>query len=326
MLSLTDNERRELERCLDTSPLPKQVFLRLLILLACAEGRSDNAVAEELKINRKTVRLWRERFLQRGPDAVWEIAPGRGRKTRITPQRIQSLVQTARPAGPGEPTLWRLDELAAHHGISKSAVSDLLAKHHIRTCGSKHAPHSTKIHVPEQQAIVGLFVNPPYHSFVISLGPIDCSDAWDLFSRLHRVQDNREENRNDVAAALAVVTSMAGAGYPSISGQALFNFVRRLDRSYEGEIPLHMIVASPDSASTRALKTWVLRNPRFRARFVRSASTWIDAVTPALTVLLAEDLDPTGAEALSSAIEHVTRLTANEPFVWMRNGSLNPPH
>ena len=34
-------------------------------------------------MNRKTVRLWRERFSRDGLQSLWEIAPGRGRKTKV---------------------------------------------------------------------------------------------------------------------------------------------------------------------------------------------------------------------------------------------------
>jgi len=38
---------------------PQQVALRCRIVLAAAEGESDNAIAQRLQINRKTVALWR---------------------------------------------------------------------------------------------------------------------------------------------------------------------------------------------------------------------------------------------------------------------------
>jgi hypothetical protein len=37
-------------------------------------------VAAENEVNRKTVRLWRERFLSQGVQGLWVIATGRGRK------------------------------------------------------------------------------------------------------------------------------------------------------------------------------------------------------------------------------------------------------
>lgn len=42
--------------------------------------QSDSAIARGLAVNRKTVTLWRERFVEQGLDSMWEVAPGRGRK------------------------------------------------------------------------------------------------------------------------------------------------------------------------------------------------------------------------------------------------------
>lgn len=59
---------------------PQQVALRCRIVLAAAGGESEAGIASALEVNRKTVRLWRERFADKGLTGLWEIAPGRGRK------------------------------------------------------------------------------------------------------------------------------------------------------------------------------------------------------------------------------------------------------
>jgi hypothetical protein len=41
--------------------------------------------ARALKINFKTVALWRKRFCAGGADCLWVVVPGRGRKARLSP-------------------------------------------------------------------------------------------------------------------------------------------------------------------------------------------------------------------------------------------------
>src|SRR5438128_1812495 len=103
MLRLTNEQRLELQRCLTAPAFPRQVFLRVLIVLACAEGHSDHAVARDLKVNRKTVRLWRDRFMQKGLMALWDVAPGRGRKASLAPERILKDSITGRNRMPERP-------------------------------------------------------------------------------------------------------------------------------------------------------------------------------------------------------------------------------
>jgi hypothetical protein len=54
---------------------PQQVAVRCGIVLSAAGGMSEAANAAAHGVNRKTVRLWRERFTRLGPSGLWEIAP-----------------------------------------------------------------------------------------------------------------------------------------------------------------------------------------------------------------------------------------------------------
>ena len=80
---------------------PQQVALRCRIVLASSQGLSDVAIAKQLSVNRKTVILWRQRFAQQRLDALWEIAPGRGRKPRFDLDKIAAIdVCTSLPTTP----------------------------------------------------------------------------------------------------------------------------------------------------------------------------------------------------------------------------------
>jgi hypothetical protein len=49
-------------------------------------------VAAENGVNRKTMRLWRERFRRGGLQPLWEIAPGRGRKSTYDSTRVKAVI------------------------------------------------------------------------------------------------------------------------------------------------------------------------------------------------------------------------------------------
>src|SRR5271155_4652567 len=59
---------------------PQQVVKRCQVVLRDADGASDVESAAALGLSRHTCRLWRQRFSSGGPDALWKVAPGRGRK------------------------------------------------------------------------------------------------------------------------------------------------------------------------------------------------------------------------------------------------------
>ena len=82
---LSEDQRRQLEQWLAALGTPQQVALRCRIVLGVAAGRPEAVLAAENQVNRKTVRLWRERFQAQGLEGLWEIAPGRGRKATYGP-------------------------------------------------------------------------------------------------------------------------------------------------------------------------------------------------------------------------------------------------
>src|SRR6266852_4621095 len=79
-IALSGDQRTQLERWLAASGTPQQVALRCRIILSLADGKTEVMIATENRVNRKTVRLWRERFRSQGLQGLWEIAPGRGRQ------------------------------------------------------------------------------------------------------------------------------------------------------------------------------------------------------------------------------------------------------
>src|SRR6516162_11819906 len=93
-LSLSDSDEQQLQQWVSAFGTPQQVVLRCRIVLAAANGQSDNAIAAELAVSRHTVRLWRERLAEQGLPSLWEIAPGRGRKPSYGPEKIQEIIDT----------------------------------------------------------------------------------------------------------------------------------------------------------------------------------------------------------------------------------------
>src|SRR5438045_5885025 len=63
-LVLTGDERRTLENWVRRRSTAQGLALRARIVLACAHGGSNTAVAARLGVSRTTARKWRDRFLR----------------------------------------------------------------------------------------------------------------------------------------------------------------------------------------------------------------------------------------------------------------------
>ena len=85
---VSGDQQKRIEQWLAALGTPQQIAVRCRIVLAAGHGESETAIASQLEVNRKTVRLWKERFSLEGLNGLWEIALGRGRKATYGPDGI----------------------------------------------------------------------------------------------------------------------------------------------------------------------------------------------------------------------------------------------
>jgi len=77
---LADEIRQTLERWSRGRSTPARQVLRAKIVLAAAEGKENQAIAEELETDRMLVGLWRKRFFEKGLAGIEKDAPRSGRR------------------------------------------------------------------------------------------------------------------------------------------------------------------------------------------------------------------------------------------------------
>ena len=90
-LVLSEDERRALENWVKRRSTAQGLALRARIVLACAEGRSNLAVAARLGVARNTVNKWRARFLAGRLDGLHD-EPRPGVPRTITHAQVEEVV------------------------------------------------------------------------------------------------------------------------------------------------------------------------------------------------------------------------------------------
>src|SRR5258708_40365704 len=95
LLSLSAAERKRLEDLRRSRSAEKRQVLHADILLECANGVSDNAVAIANGVNRHTVALCVRKFLQFGIDAALGELPRPGKSRRIPDDAIAWVLHCA---------------------------------------------------------------------------------------------------------------------------------------------------------------------------------------------------------------------------------------
>ncbi len=183
VLVLTPDQRRVLEGWTVALGTPQQVALRCRIILAVTTGKTEMEIAIENGVNRKTVRLWRERFRGEGPESLWEIAAGRGRKPSYDAARIKAVIDATLQTKPKGSTHWSCRTMAAVQGIGKSSVSRIWRSHNIKPHRTDTFKLSRDPKFLEQLTdVVGLYLNPPDQAIVL------CVDEKTQIQALQRTQ------------------------------------------------------------------------------------------------------------------------------------------
>jgi transposase len=128
-LALTEDERATLQRWARRAKSSQALGLRCRIVLACAEGASNAAVATQLRVSRPTVTKWRSRFVARRLEGLAdEPRPGAAWTISDTP---------IRPLLPGVPQRQTHD--ATRHGTTNlSAAVDLASGKVISQLTARH--------------------------------------------------------------------------------------------------------------------------------------------------------------------------------------------
>ena len=120
-LVLSEDERHTLENWARRRSTAQGLALRARIVLACAEGGSNLAVAARLGVNRSTVSTWRARFLARRLDGLGD-EPRPGVPRTITDAQVEEVVIRTLEEVPEGATHWSKRELARRVGISPTSV------------------------------------------------------------------------------------------------------------------------------------------------------------------------------------------------------------
>jgi transposase len=288
-LILNEADEAQIKRWLSAFGTPQQVALRSRIVLASAAGESDTAIADRLETNRKTVMLWRTRFVREGLDSLWEVAPGRGRKPAYGADKIQEIVDTTLQTKPKGMTHWSCRLLAAQLGVSKSTVNSVWQSHNLKPHRVKTFKLSRDLRFLEKLTdVVGLYLNPPQHALVL------CVDEKSQIQALDRTQpglplkkgrcgtmthDYKRNGTTTLFAALEVLQGrVIGQCYQRHRHQEFLKFLRRLDQEFPGDVPLHLVMDNYGTHNHAKVRSWLKRHPRFVVHFVPTSASWLNLV------------------------------------------------
>jgi transposase len=288
-LVLSEPETERLRQWIRAGSTPQQVVLRSEILLRATQGDSDQKIATDLSVQRRTAALWRARAREQGIGCVWETAPGRGRKVRYTKAEVSRIVEATLQSKPKGSTHWSTRTLGSEQGISKSTIHRIWQDHQLKPHLSKTFKLSRDPKFLEKLTdVVGVYLTPPQNAVVL------CVDEKSQIQALDRTQpglplkrgrcgtfthDYKRNGTTTLFAALEMAEGrVIGECYPRHRHQEFLRFLRRLDREFPDNTKLHLILDNYGTHGHERVRKWLAKHPRFVLHFIPTSSSWLNLV------------------------------------------------
>ena len=182
VLVLSDEERSYLERQARRRRVARSLSDRCRMILRCADGLTNKAVAIELGVHEHTVGKWRRRFLKERIEGLSD-EPRPGRPRTLSDEKVAAVIERTLETTPADATHWSLRSMARESGLSHTTVRRIWAAFSVQPHRSEiFNPSSDPHFVDKVRDIIGLYLSPPDRALVL------CVDEKSQIQALDRTQ------------------------------------------------------------------------------------------------------------------------------------------
>src|SRR5262252_2868271 len=289
-LKLSPEEECELTSLAHRSRSAPALARRARIVLACAKGEDNKAVARRLHATPGTVGQWRKRFVRDRLEGLYD-EPRPGAPRTITDEKVEQVVVRTLESTPRGATHWSTREMAKATGHSHMTISRIWQAFGLQP----HRSESFKLSpdpllVPKVRDIVGLYMNPPEHAVVLCVDEKSQIQALDRTAPLlplrpglpeRQTHDYKRYGTTTLFAAFNILNGkVMGSCQSRHRSQEFLSFLKELEREVPADLEIHLILDNYSTHKSQAVQRWLQpkKRQRFHLHFTPTSSSWLNQV------------------------------------------------
>ena len=330
IVSASDRQRLEAIAA-DRNRLGKHIE-RARVVLASADHRPVQHVANEVGVSRPMVWRWQQRFAEEGVDGMLRDKTRPPGTPPIPPDVVARVVALTCAPPSHRATHWTGRAMAKATGISLRSVQRIweahqLQPHRIRTFKRSRDPAFEAKLVD----VVGLYVDPPMHAVVLSIDEKSQIQALDRTQPGLPLKPGRcgtmthDYVRHGTTTLFAALNVLDGP----VIGRCMQrhrheDFIRFLN-AVEREIPagklVHAVVDNYATHKHPKVNAWLSRHPRWTFHFTPTSGSWLNAVETFFSAITRKRIRRGSFHSLADLQAAIKRYLAEhnadpKPFVW----------
>jgi transposase len=287
-LSLTADERSELERRVRSRKIRAEDARRAQVILMLADGESFTTITGAVGCYPDYVSRWKQRF---EADRIAGLrAQYRGQPATVrTPALEARVLAKTRQTPPDGSTHWTTRKLGKVLGISHMLVSRVWRRAGLQPHRFERYMLSDDPEFERKAAdIIGLYLNPPQHAAVFAVDEKTAIQALDRLDPRLPLAPGRAERHGfeyyrhgtlSLYAALNTQTgTIIGQTVPRHTSEAFVDFLRDVLATQPPRRDIHVIVDNLSAHKTKRVQAFLSENPRVHLHFTPTYASWLNQV------------------------------------------------
>jgi transposase len=335
IVTITEEERAQLERWARGRSTAARLVLRARIVLAAAKGDNNVTIARELHARPRVVGKWRSRFAERGVAGIEKDLPRGAPKATVKGTDVEAeIVRKTTQERPGNATHWSTRTMALAMNTSAASVRRVWNRHGLKP----HLTRTFKVSNDPRFAeklndIVALYMNPPANAVVFS------ADEKSQIQALDRTQPGlplkkgragtmtHDYKRNGTTTLFAAISMLSGIVVsrcmPRHRHQEWLAFLKMIEKSVPAGLQIHVIADNYATHKHPTVQRWLARNPRVHMHFTPTSASWLNLIERFFRDLTDKRIRRDAFPNVDALIAAIDKYIADhnedpKPFVWTK--------